>query len=337
MRVSDNTSKGAVGEALKRTRTKIEDLQIKNAIQKKIVRPSDDPAVNSKVMDIRTQTTTNAQFEQNGVLAKSKLSFADAALGEMVDIFVRAKEIAISQSSDASASEASRLGVAQEVAALYRQLISVANRRIGNTYLFGGYKTNTPPYTPEGEYHGDMGETPVEVQKDVYVMVNLPGPFIFEISKYRPEDNPRSPASIDKTDLSELNKFDERAEKKKMEATPPPEPLEVINAFKEIDQLRTGLLTNDTTTIRDTLDRLDEIIKNTISLRAKISGRVSGIDLSMNATQKTDVSNAEIATQLEDADYAELWSNLAKEETVLRSSLRAAQKLIQPTLLEFLR
>jgi flagellar hook-associated protein 3 FlgL len=101
--------------------------------------------------------------------------------------------------------------------------------------------------------------------------------------------------------------------------------------------LRVGLLTNDTATIRDTMEHLDEIIKNITMNRAKLSARVAGIDSAVGSTQRTEVQNIEIASQLEDADYAELWSNMAKEETALRSSLHAAQKLIQPTLLDFLR
>ncbi|MBI3544815.1 MAG: flagellar hook-associated protein 3, partial [Deltaproteobacteria bacterium] len=62
MRVSDNTSAAAVGDSLKRTRTKMEKLQIQNATQKKLLTPSDDPAANTKIMDIRTDATINSQF-----------------------------------------------------------------------------------------------------------------------------------------------------------------------------------------------------------------------------------------------------------------------------------
>jgi len=85
------------------------------------------------------------------------------------------------------------------------------------------------------------------------------------------------------------------------------------------------------------MERLDELIKNTITVRAKVSARSNSIDQAIGASEKADLSNAELATQIEDADYTELWSNLAKEETILRSSLSAAQKLIQPTLLDFLK
>lgn len=333
MRVSDNTSAGAVGEALRRTRGKMEKLQMQNATQKKIMAPSDDPAANSKIMDIRTETTINSQFESNAQLAKNRLSMTDAAMGEMYDLFVRAKEISISQSSDASASADSRLGVAQEVSALYRQLVSIANRRSGQHYLFGGFKTLNQPYSANGEYKGDRGEIPVEIQKDNFININITGPEVFEAKRYKPSDAGRGPAAVDKTNPFLLSDKDKVPKVEKQNARE----IETINAFHELDALRVGLLTNDTVTIRDTMERLDEIIKNVITVRTKVSSRVAGIDAAVGATQRADLQNAELATQLEDADFAELWSNLAKEETVLRSSLQAAQKLIQPTLLEFLR
>lgn len=331
MRVSDNTSAGSVKEALRRTRSKMERLQIQNATQKKLITPSDDPAANAKIMDIRTQKTINSQFASSGALAKTKLSYADSALNEVYDIFVRAKEIAINQSSAASASSDSRLGVAQEVSALYQQLVAIANRRIGEEYLFGGFKTLTAPYTATGEYKGDMGEMPVEIQKGVFIPANIPGPFIFQIHRYLNADQGRSPAATDKSLVQAA-----QGDKPPSERQDAPS-IETIDVFKELDALRVGLLTNDTVTIRDTMERLDEVIKNTVTTRAKISARVSSIDQAIGASEKSDLSNAELATQLEDADYTELWSDLAKEETVMRSSMSAAQKLIQPSLLDFLK
>jgi flagellar hook-associated protein 3 FlgL len=331
MRVSDNTSAGAVRDALKRTRTRLEDLQIKNATQKRIVTPSDDPVANTKIMDIRTQSTVHGQFDSNANVAKNRLTMTDAALNEVYDLIVRAKEIAINQSSAASANSDSRLGVAQEVSALYKQLVSVANRRVGEHYIFGGFKTLTPAYTSDGQFLGDTGEIPVEIQKDVFISMNLPGTQVFDVKRYHPEDKHRAPSSADRSDLMDV---DENAPPADLQNA---KPAETISIFHELDALRVGLMANDTGTIRDTLDGFDDIIKHIITVRAKVSSRVSGIDTALGQTARVDVANAELATKLEDADYAELWSNMAKEETVLRSSLSSAQKLIQPTLLDFLR
>lgn len=324
MRVSDNTTRSAVDEALRRTRSRMEELQMKNATQKRMLSGADDPAANTKLMDIRTQTSVNKQFESNAQLAKNRLTMTDTALNEVYDIFVRAKEIAIGQSSDASANADSRMGVAQEVNALYKQLVSVANRRIGQQYLFGGFKTLDPPYDPDGNYKGDMGEIPIEIQKDVFTAANVPGPHVFEVKKYLPNEQFRNPAMVPEGRVSAVEKQ-------------PVPPLQKFSAFAELDALRTGLLTNDTETIRSSLDNLDEVIKNVVTLRAKVSSKVAGIDAALGQTQKIDQTNAELSSQLEDADFAQVYSDLAREETVLKSSLQSAQKLIQPTLLDFLR
>ncbi len=324
MRVSDNTTRSSVDEALRRTRTRMEELQMKNATQKRMLSGADDPAANTKLMDIRTQKAVNQQFESNAQLAKTRLTMTDTALGEVYDIFLRAKEIAIGQASDASANADSRLGVAQEVNALYKQLVSVSNRRVGQQYLFGGYKTLDQPYDTDGNYKGDMGEIPIEIQKDVFTAANVPGPHIFEIKKYLPTEQYRNPAMQPEGRMSAV-------EKQQVPA------LQKTSAFAELDALRTGLLTNDTNTIRAALDNLDDIIKNVVTLRAKVSSKVAGIDAALGQTQKMDQTNAELSSQLEDADFAQVYSDLAREETVLKSSLQSAQKLIQPTLLDFLR
>jgi len=40
---------------------------------------------------------------------------------------------------------------------------------------------------------------------------------------------------------------------------------------------------------------------------------------------------------LEDADMAQVMSDLAREETIFRGALASSQKLMQPTLLDFLK
>ncbi len=342
MRVTDNTSRNAVNDAVGRTRAKIEDLQLKNATLKRINAPSDDPVGNSKVMDIRTQSTVNVQLQANANSAKDRLSHTENAVQEMTEMLMRVKEIVLNQSSGPSATEDSRYGVAQEVTQIYRQLVAVANRRVGEHFLFGGFKTLTPPYTSDGKYQGDMGEMPVEIQKGVMVTMNVPGPQVFQVKKYDPrvlqemelaqdQAEDRSPAS-----LRLQNQADDK-EKAPGELAAAKAPRDVVDLFKTIESLRVGLLTNDTETIRGTIDAVDSLLQNSITTRSRLGARIMGIDSAMSSADRMNVQNAAISSSLEDADYAEIWASLAKEESVMRASLQAAQKLIQPTLLDFLR
>jgi flagellar hook-associated protein 3 FlgL len=339
MRVTENTNFGAVRESIRRSKERMENLQSQTASLKKLNTPSDDPVGAAKVLEVRTEKVNNDQFVTNGKLAEAFLNNTDHALSQLVDIVNRAKEIAIGQSSAASSTDESRLGVAEEVTQLFNQAVAVANTRIGDRYLFGGYKTQTPPVDSNGRYIGDNGQMMVEISKGVYLAMNVTGNDAFNshpIQTRSPEDDPssprsnepptamgnRRPAGIDATDRDTLT-----------DHSGP----ENVNVFDEIQNLRIGLLTGDLDQIRNTLDRFDQIHGQLVATRAKIGSRLQGLESTGQAMERHNITNAQLTSALEDADMAKVVSDLAKEETVFRSALASSQKLIQPTLMEFLK
>src|SRR5690606_26299962 len=56
---------------------------------------------------------------------------------------------------------------------------SIANKRVGQKYIFGGFKSLTKPFTETGEYKGDRGHTTLEIAKDFFVPTNLHGAEVF--------------------------------------------------------------------------------------------------------------------------------------------------------------
>jgi len=170
----------------------------------------------------------------------------------------------------------------------------------------------------------------VEVQKDVFVGMNLPGKELFH-GKEAPAMAPgagRVPAgelSVGQPEGPELAiKQPERSQAGQ-------------DVFRTLDALRVGLMTNDTDLIRSTLEPLDKIRDRVVTLRAQVGSRQAGIDNAIANMAKKNVFNAELQSNIEDADVIQVVSDMAREETVLRASLQASNKLIQPTLLDFLR
>ena len=109
MRVADKMAFNQVNQNLVKNRSEMADLQNQAATQKRINKPSDDPLASARVLVARTEERGNSQFIKNINNAKSFLEFSDQSLGELSDILVRAKELAISQSNDASGNEETRL------------------------------------------------------------------------------------------------------------------------------------------------------------------------------------------------------------------------------------
>jgi flagellar hook-associated protein 3 FlgL len=115
-----------------------------------------------------------------------------------------------------------------------------------------------------------------------------------------------------------------------------PEP-ENVNLFDELQGLRINLLTGNLEGIRSSLERFDQLHGTLVANRAKVGSRLMGLQNTQQSLERHNVTNAQLNSVLEDADMAQVVSDLAKEETVFRSSLASSQKLIQPTLLDFLK
>lgn len=341
MRVTERTNFNTVRDSISTSRGRLEKLQHQNATMRKLNAPSDDPVGAAKVLEVRTDKLNNDQYMTNAKLAETFLTNSDHALSEMADLVVRAKEIAIGQSSGASSNENSRLGVAEEVTQLYNQAIAVANRRVGERYLFGGYQTTRPPVDENGKYRGDDGKMMVEIGRDVFISMNVPGFEAFNtqpehstdvvsVRERKPEPTENQPEVQDRQ-LASL-RASGGAEESSGGARP-----ENVNVFDELQALRIGLLTGDLDSIRSTLERFDSVHGQLVSTRAKIGSRVAGMQSATQALERHNVTNAMLTSTIEDADMAQVVSDLAKEETVFRSALASSQKLMQPTLIDFLK
>ncbi|MBS1963421.1 MAG: flagellar hook-associated protein FlgL [Bdellovibrionales bacterium] len=335
--MSDNTNFGTVRETINRTKGRMENLQTQSATLRKLNTPSDDPVGAAKVLEIRTDKVNNEQFLTNAKIAEAQLNNTESAIAELADIVVRAKEIALQQASGASANDDTRLAVAEEITQLYQSAIGTANRRIGDRYVFGGYKTDKPPVTVDGKYTGDDGQMMVEVGRDVFIAMNLPGNEVFNTNpktENHPADMGQSPELQMRTGNRAPASYSASGKLNGAAAGPQPEN---VNVFEELQNLRIGLLTSDTETIRNTLDRFDQMHTRLNSMRAKIGSRINGLQTMAQSLERQNITHAQLGSHIEDADMAEVVSNLAKEETVFRSALQSSNKLLQPTLMDFLK
>jgi len=337
MRVTENTNYDTVRDSIRRTKGRMEHLQTQSATLRKLNTPSDDPIGAAKVLEVRTDKVNNDQFQMNSRMAETFLTNTDHALGELSEIVLRAKEIAVNQASGPSSSEDTRLGVAEEIAQLFKQAVATANRRVGERFLFGGYKTQKPPLDADGRYQGDDGQMMVEVGKDVFMAMNIPGIEAFntnpksapEAKKVYTNDPSRKPAGAAESNPQDAKLVEEQDAAERAR--------ENVNLFDELQNFRISLLTGDMEGIRSTLERFDGIYSKLVATRSKLGSRVQGLQSMSQALDRHNVTNANLTSTLEDADMAQVVSDLSKEETIFRSALSSSKRLVQPTLLEFLK
>jgi flagellar hook-associated protein 3 FlgL len=329
-RVSENSSINSINYAVGKTKGRLEDLQLKGSTLKRVSKPSDDPIGNTELLAIRSQNIDAGQYLRNLSFAKTSLSYTENVLEEMTDILSKAKELAIGQASSLYGPEV-RAGVAKEIHQLRQQILSIANKRIGNRYLFSGQKVLTRPFDQNGKYQGDANKINIEINKDVYVPININGEELFFTKGLQKK-------KAEKQDLDLKLDVDLNSDTSMVRKPATQEPEEVtVSVFDEMRALENALLTDNPQIVQSLLERLDASLEKMVAFRTQVGALTNTIDNAESNIEKSKLVNEAHKSKIEDADVAELFTDLQKEQTVLKAAYKASSNLMNTNLMDFLR
>lgn len=325
-RVTENSAFNSVQFSVNRSKNKLEDLQLKGTTLKRITKPSDDPVSNVEVLLIRSQQRDNDQYLKNATFAKMRLELAENAIVNIISILNKAKELSIAQSSDFYGPDI-RKNVSLEVRNLTEQLMGIANQRVGNRYLFAGQSTLTIPFDSKGIYQGDDSIMEVEIAKDFFLPTNIPGSLLFYQLPPKMLDNSQAD-----TNLS-LQEFLKNYELEKSDR----EQTKNDTLFVQLKSLENALLTNDTEQVQNLLQRIDASVEQSIKIQTMIGIWMNTLDHAYEQVDQKIFTNEKQKSILEDADVAQLFSDLNKQENLLKASYKISAGLLNKSLLDYLK
>lgn len=357
-RVSNNSQSAALQFALNRAKRKMEDLQIQGSTLRQITRPSDNPIGTTEVLHLKSASSDNEQYQKNIQHALLNLNTTEQAIEQLTEIMVKAKEIAINQASDFY-DEDIRRGVANEVKQLRNQALAISNKRIGQRYIFGGFKTLEKPFNNDGTYNGDNGHTTIEVAKDFFIPINLHGKEVFysdedsrlkqphplnrfpdlEVSpnkQRQPQERTADPVDLP-TGSRDLASMDDEGRITPITEKPPLNFASRNNIFSVLDGLNAALENNSSRTVQDLLPEIENSLSRLINLRTRIGSISNSIHMTQNSLEGERLSYAERKSHLNDADIAELFSDIQRQQAVLTATYQTSQSTLNQTLLDFLR
>lgn len=144
-RVTDNMRFSMITNNLFSVQNKYSELMEQLTTLKRINRPSDDPLGTKGVMTYRDLEASIEQYSQNIDSSTSWLNITESTLSSANDIIVEIQEMAVSQGSD-TASATTRQETATALEPLIDQLLSLANTKIGDSYIFSGSRTSVKPF-----------------------------------------------------------------------------------------------------------------------------------------------------------------------------------------------
>jgi len=182
MRVTNQLITGTVTRNLFKKNEQLLETQTKISSGKRINEPSDDPVGMGKVLDSRRILSSVDQYDRNIRHGESWLVQTDASLGDVDQLLIRAKELAVLGATETSNPQM-RAAAAEEVESIYDQVMRLGNTKMGNSYIFAGHKTDVAPFTRDSDYNitygGDQGEIGTVIGEQVDVTVNLNGEDVF--------------------------------------------------------------------------------------------------------------------------------------------------------------
>ncbi len=336
-RVSENSSSASLRYALNKTKAKVEDLQIKGSTLKSITKPSDNPVSNVEAMAITSATSDNIQYLKNADFALLNLNVTEKSIEELTDIIVKAKEIAIAQSSDFFNADV-RKNVANEVQQLYNQTLAIANKKVGLKNIFAGTNTLTVPFDGNGVYKGDKGHITLEVSRNFFVPINLTGEEVF----YSSDESGKVENPLDgfeqfkETPTGDLN----RELASETDADGEPVAMEFKsrdNIFAQLQALTSALENNDSHMIQGLLEKFDNSVSRLVTLRTRIGSITNSVESSKTNLGSENIDHAARRSALIDADVADLFSDINKQQAVLKTTYQASQGVMNQTLMDFLR
>lgn len=222
-------------------------------------------------------------------------------VGQAVQVIHRVRYLTV-QGATESNSELSLRTIAEEMKELKEQLYEVANSQFNGKYIFNGHRTDQAPY-PDHDYQQAQlgtGEIKYEVARGVEITINQLAEEIFG-----PAGDPDDPDND--------------------------------NLFAILDRIITALEAADPEAVGRELGALDRRMDIILERWAEIGARYNRLELMNNRMQDENLNLKTVLSKTEDADLAEVIIRLRTEENIYRSSLAAGARIIQPSLIDFLR
>jgi flagellar hook-associated protein 3 FlgL len=182
MRVTSQSLSTQVIDGLQQAYSRMARAQEIVTSGRQINRFSDDPIGATRVLGLRSFEDSLSQYKRNIDNTQPFLQQADSVLSDVTDGLTRVKEIGLAMANDTN-SPVEREAAAHEVHQIFFQILSEANTKVENRFLFGGFLNATAPFVQGANgvtYAGDNGQISIQTSSTSSLAVNLLGNQVFQ-------------------------------------------------------------------------------------------------------------------------------------------------------------
>ena len=322
--------------------TKLSDIQNSMTSGKKFAHISDDPVALIYSQQAKYKLSRLADYTKNVDMAKTWTTQAEAGTMEMNKILVSAYESLIDAATDIK-NESDFTNISRYIGQLCDHVLDVLNTTIGDKYVYGGYNTtgyadggkNTPPFTvdPVTQNLHYNGVDLTDPANDTIIAKMREDVMTFDVAF-----GTAMPVTVNGINFA----FYDTA------PGTPPVNLNIYNLLNDMYNALTVRTKPDPDNPGEFLpiraEDLDVFISDlqkaqnhSLAHTADLGGRAVRLEILESRYSQDELNYTQMLSDAEDADLAEVIMRFSMAEAVYNASLSAGARIIQPTLMDFLR
>lgn len=330
MRVTNSMMSTSFLRDLGRNQENLKTLNNQLTSGKEIRRPSDNPFKVARAMQLHSDIGVNKQYNENIKDTSNWLETTDVALEQLNNSFQRIRELMVSSGNAAYGPDEKR-AIKDEINEKTNEISQILNTSFDGKYLFGGTKVNSKPVNIMQDpvtsnnllnLSGRDGEFLRLDSKDIDIQNQIS--MIGTKLKVEITQGVTMDYSVSATDLLVFKgKKDD------------------INVMDLLSEITNNLDSNDpvklSRIINENLKAMDEVMANINKVRAEVGAKMNRMESAQDQNEEQNFSIKDILSQTEDIDFAEKTMEVAVAQSVYMASLQTSARILQPSLLDFLK
>lgn len=301
MRITNSTMVDSFLDDLNVNLNKMQKTQDQLASGKNIRRPSDDPYGAVRQMQLENEVDRNNQYLQNIEDSKEWMNTTDTALGQITDSLQRIRELMISSANGAKTQsdiDANKAEVLQQI----EQIVQIANTQFDGKYVFSGKELTEKPFSYQGDGKISLdvagdGKLDREISAGVVVDINVPA--------------------------AEMVKGSGKAGEGLADTL-----TNIVAAMSGGDTASLG---------GDLLNQISDNIDNVVRCRGEIGAKENRMDAAKSKNEDETENITVILSGIEDVDVAQKLMEYSEMQAAYEASLMTGAKILQPSLVDFLK
>ena len=300
---------------LKYDRKRSEELSRKTeelSSGKELLYPSDSPVDFARVIRLKNIVSNFERFNRNIDLTQNVLETAESVLGTVVNTAQTARVKIVQLLNTGVLDENGAKVIADYLKSVKDYILQQGNTKVGDSYLFGGVKTQEAPFLSDGTYNGETKETTVPVANGVEVNTNFNGKNAFGVNAVSNkmlivEVIDKITEIVESGDLSKLN-----TEEIAVDLGSGPVNMKLLDAF-------------------------DAGLSKIMEYRSILGTKISTVENLKMQNENLRLHYSNLISKIEDTDYAAAIAEYEKAKTAYEALITAIQQTKDLSLLRFYR